>query len=528
MVAGFGAVFAVVMVGEYAAFRRGLAALAELGLAGAALTLYFVESILVLILLISLVSYVASGLWTFYRAKDTPFLRAAPIPLGTLYALRSTETFLLTSWALVVVGLPALLALGTTYRAPLEFYVTGVIVLALFAALIAGAGALLTTLAAAVLARAPTRLAIGVAVGALVVVFVALVGRNVVPSTGDFYAIFDPGMLNGKPASIKFIERKFTLWLSHPFAAALYSGATGGVAGSTLTRLALLAAPLASLGLAFTAGRRLYERTLPPIMESFTVARSARGVLPPHPFPRRLRGPVGALIERDLVTLCRNPHELGRMAFIAFLLALYTSFVFLAPLREVGDRPGALARLMIFNVTAAGYFLTALGLRFVFPSMSLEGRAAWVFFSSPISMLRVTLAKLALAVALLTVAVVPIALAGTLRLVRDAEVVGAVAALLLLLAATTATLLLAFGSAWPNFREPNPEALSTSGSGLAATVACLAYVALIGWIARGLVLSAAQGRGVAAWVGAAALASAALVLASLSLMRRRIRMLEAG
>ncbi len=527
IVGGFVAVFLIVMIGEYVAFERGLESLRELRLAGAALTLYFLESVLVLILLISIVSFVASGLWMFYRASDTGFLRAAPLPVWGLYVLRVAETFMLTSWALVVVGVPALLALGVTYGAPAAFWAVTAIVVVLFAIFTVALDAVVTTLAAAALARLPTRLAVGSTVAVLVLVFVVVIGKNVVPSAADFYTIFEPEVLNGKPASIKFIERKFTFWPSHPFATRLYTGATGGVSGSATTRAALWLLPIVSVALAATLGRRLYARTLPVVTESFTIVRGGGAVVAPRPFPRWFGGPVGTLIERDLVTLARNPHELSRLAFIAFLLALYTSFVFIAPLSEAGDRPHALARLMIFNVTAAGYFLTAFGLRFVFPSISLEGRVAWVFFSSPIAIRRLVLAKLGLSVAVLTLAVVPIAMAGTLRLVQDGVLAGAIAALLVLLAATTATVLLAFGAAWPDFRESNPEVLSTSGSGLAATVVCLVYVAVLGWIARSLVLARGADASLLPWLGGATAISVALVIGSLVLMDHRVRVLEA-
>jgi hypothetical protein len=86
--------------------------------------------------------------------------------------------------------------------------------------------------------------------------------------------------------------------------------------------------------------------------------------------------------------------------------------------------------------------------------------------------------------------------------------------------------LLSFGAAWPDFREGNPEALSTSGSGLAGTVVCLVYVALIGWTARNLVLAASAGS-VVGWTAAAAVVSAALVVAALTLVSRRLGTLEA-
>lgn len=524
VVAGFVLVFGLVMTAEYVAFRRGLEALAELPIAGAPLTLYVLETLLILVLVISLVSFVASGLWIYYRAADTRFLLAAPFPLRGLYALRTVETFLLTSWAQAVVGLPALLALGAAYHRPLAFYATGAAILAAFAALVAGLGALLTTGAGAAFRRLPTRVAVGLAVLTLVATFAVVVGRNVIPSTGDFYAIFEPGILNGKPASIKFIEAKFALWPSHPFAAALYTAATRGKAGSRTTHALLALAPVLALLGAATLGRRLYARALPAIAESFVLTAGPATTARPRAFPRRFRGPVGALLERDLLTLARNPHEWSRAAFLGFLLALYTSFVFVAPLREVANRPDAVARLLLLNVLASGYFLTAFGLRFVFPSLSLEGRAAWVLFSSPVRLRRLILAKLSLYAALLAVVVLPIALAGTLRLVRDPALLLTTGALLGLVVASTATLLLAFGAAWPDFREQNPEVLSTSGSGLAATVLCLVYVAAIAWMAR---RAALPGADVLSWVTAAGTLSAALGAVALALVARRLPTLEA-
>jgi len=529
VVAGFAAVFGAVVLGEFLAFRRGLEALRGLDLAGLALSLYFLESVLVLILLIALVSYVASGLWVFYRAGDTRFLLASPLPLPGLFALRAVQTFLLTSWPLAVVGAPALVALGTAHARGAGFYAAGAGTLGLFAVLIGAAGALVTAVAGSALRRAPTRLAVGVVTVALVALFAVAVGRGVVPSTSDFYAIFEPGALNGKPASIKFIETKFALWPSHPYAAALHAGATGSEAGSAATRAAAWLLPAAVLALAATLGLGLYRRALPTVAESFVLAGgepAAPGRGRARSFPRRLAGPVGALVERDLLALVRNPHEWSRAAFLVFLLALYTAFLFVAPLGEVADRPAAVARLLLLNVLAAGYFLTAFGLRFVFPSVSLEGRAAWVLFSSPVSLRRLLAAKLGLHAGLLAAAVVPIALAGTLRLTGDPRLVAATAVLLLLLAATTATLLLALGAAWPNFREPNPEALSTSGAGLAGTLACLGYVALVGWCASRVALALAAGGGGLPWLALAGLVSAALVAGALALAWRRLPTLE--
>ncbi len=516
------------MAAEYVYFRQALEEVGAMGPAGAALTLYFIESLLVLVFLLALLSFVASGLWIYYRARDTRLLLASPLSVGGLYALRTVETFALTSWSLAVVGLPALLALGVAHRQAAAFYLQGGLMLALFAALTGAGGALLTTMAGAAFRRAPSRLAVVATMAALLGLFIVVVGRNVVPSTTDFFVIFNPEMLNGKPASIKFIEGKFALWPSHPFATALYTSATGGPAGSPATRWALWVVPLGTLAAAATLGRWLYASALPVAAERFIVVGAGRGgQRPPQRFPRLLRGPVGALLERDLVTLARNPHELGRAGFIVLLLVLYTSFIVVAPLADVANDPQAVARLVLFAVIAAGYFITAFALRFVYPMTSLEGRATWLFFSSPLRVFRLVVARAALAVGLLALTVVPVSLIAVVRLVDAPPVIIGTAVLLVLVAATTAIVLLAFGAAWPNFREPNPESLSTSGGGLAGTVLCLAYVAGVGWIARGATLAAAGGASVVPWLGLAAVVSIALVAGALELARRRVRILEA-
>lgn len=525
----FGLLFAAVMVAEYTVFRRALEALARLQQAGPPLTLYFLESFLVLILIILLVSFVAAGLWIFYRADDTRLLMAAPFPLGGLYLLRSIQTFTQTGWALAVLGGPALAALGAAYGKPAAFYARGAMILVLFGALAGGAAVVLTTAAGAAFRHARTRVGVGAAVCILLAGFAILVGRNVIPSTSDFYAIFEPGILNGKPSSIKFIEAKFGLWPSHPFAAELYAVATGGRAGSAVSRTLLWLTPLASLALAATLGRRLYARTLPALAEGLGFAASApAGPGGRRRFPRRLHGAVGAIIERDLLAIARSPSELGRAAFLGFLLVLYTAFIVVAPLGAAAATPETIARLLLFDVVAAGYFLTAFGLRFVFPAMSLEGRAAWLFFSSPIPIFRVFLAKLLVYGGLLTLVVVPIAVLGALRLVRDPAVAAGVAALVVTVALTTTTLALGLGAAWPNFREPNPEFLTTSGGGLALTLICLPYVALMGWVARRAALAAAAGGSALGWALAPVPLSAGLGAAAVALAYWRIRALEAA
>jgi ABC-2 type transport system permease protein len=433
------------------------------------------------------------------------------------------ETATLTGWATVIIAVPAVLALARAHAGGPAFYVHAALLLVGLAVFTAALATLLTTGAATVLRRFPTRVAAAVVVIVLVGGFVSLVGGQLVPSTADFHTMFEPGLMNGKPASIKFIEARFRAWPTHPYAAALYAAATGGAAGSPTTDALTALAPLVMLVMVALLGRRLFAATLPAIAEGFALGVRARATAPTRRFPRRLSGPVGAMVEREVLGIARNPHELGRAALLVLLLLLYSLFIGLAPLRDVRALPGATARLTMLNVLAAGYFLTAFALRFGFPSVSLEGRVAWLLLSSPLDLRRLLLAKLVLHAGALTVVVLPVALGGAIRLGGGPALVAATAALLVLIAATAATLSLAFGAAWPDFHEPNAEALSTSGAGLTGSLVCLAYVGVMGWLAH----TVAGGGGVAGPLALAAALSLALVVGALARATRRLPRLEA-
>ncbi len=484
----FALLFGFVMVGEYVVFRRAFIQITqELGRGGPALTLYTIESFLVLVWFIALASFVLAGLWVFYSAADTPLLLSAPLPLTTLYWLRAMETFAITSWAFVILGLPALLALGVSFGGGWHYYLQALAVLVLFVGFTGGTGVLLTALAGAAFRRLRTRTSILLAVVLLLGGFALLIGQHVVPSAADFTAIFEPGIYNGKPESIKFIEAKFSFWPSHPFAVTLYASATGLPGGSGASQVALWLAPLLAVAAAHFPGRWLYRRTLPIVAEGLVFAgtwRPAAATAGRARFPRFLSGPVGCLLERDLLRLSRSPRELGQAAFLLFLLGLYIAFLFAAPLREAGEQHRTIAQLISLNLVAAGYFLTAFGLRFAFPSLSLEGQAAWVLFASPVRLFRLFLGKLVFYAALLLLVVGSVALAGTLRFASSPALLGTFALLLGLVTVTTVAVSLAFGALWPNFKDSNPESLATNAGGLATTFLCLGYVAAVGWLAQ--------------------------------------------
>jgi hypothetical protein len=153
---GFLLVFGAVMVGEYLFFSRSFRAVADLGVAAPPLTLYALEAFFALILVIGILSAVVTGSTVFFRVAENRLFLASPMPLRTLFVLRSVETFVLTSWAFVLLAAPALLALGGHHDRAAGFYLVGAGLLLAFLVLAGALGMLLTMAFGALLERRRT------------------------------------------------------------------------------------------------------------------------------------------------------------------------------------------------------------------------------------------------------------------------------------------------------------------------------------------------------------------------------------
>ncbi|MBI2461566.1 MAG: hypothetical protein HYV61_08815 [Candidatus Rokubacteria bacterium] len=520
---GFALLFGLVVTGEYLFFVRAFRAVLQFPVAAPALTLYALEGFLALVFVLAVVSFVVTGSAVFFRARENRLLLTTPLPLRALFLLRAVETALLTSWSFGVLALPALLALGSVWERRAGFYLAGLALLGGFVLFAAALGTLITAATAAALGHFRSRAGIVAVGGGLLALAAALLGRFVIPTQADLYALFQPGSLNGTPAAIYFLEAKFTYWPSHPFASALFGMATGGLAhrlpGALTVSLGLV---LGACLLAAWPGRALFTRAIREAAEGVVVARPEGEVATPRGravFPVLLRGPVGALLEKDLLGFLRNPQEVGRGLFLAFLLVLYTVFLFRIPTREIQSAEEVVARLVAFTLVATGYFLTTFALRFVFPAISLEGRMAWVVFSSPLSFAHLLLAKFTLYTLGLFGVMEVLSLVGLLRLGVGLHGFVWWSLLLFLMTLTVVSVALALGTLWPNFREENAEALATNAGGLLTSALCLGYVGLVGWLGYRFFLGLLGGERPLGWV--AAVAGLSLLVAAGPLWRAR-------
>jgi len=480
-VAAVAAVFSVLagslVIGAYLLFRRAFASVLSDPLSGALIARYVLELSFAVIFCLGSMSFVMSSFTFIFRSEENRPLAALPVEPLEIFIYRFAGATLLSAWPVFFIGLPALTALGVSLRAAADYYFFSLLLLALFVLFMSVTGALLSFVIAWFARRvSPGWLWLGeLAVFAFIL---ASLLHRVMP-----HALFTRFIVSSSAeasAAATAILALFSYLPSHPFVTAISAmlpfGPAEAGAGGAMFRIAV-AVILAAAALMVLAGR-YYLAVWQAQGEGGFLARpeDAPATGPRLLFPRLFRWKYGYLFEKEWLTLLRNPEDVSRAGFLLLLMFLYV--LAMRGLASMDAMNGIEMRawVMAFTFAAIGYFSLTLAMRFIYPSLSLEGRSAWVIWSSPLHIHELFSWKLFFWSALTAV---PMLLAASLTIVLFGFPfwLGLFFVFAILAACVTlVSIALGQGSSFPDFHQSDPQMLATSPAGLAATVIGLAYL----------------------------------------------------
>ncbi|HTY40098.1 MAG TPA: hypothetical protein VMC43_03360, partial [Candidatus Paceibacterota bacterium] len=206
--------------------------------------------------------------------------------------------------------------------------------------------------------------------------------------------------------------------------------------------------------------------------------KSFRRTGQPARFPRYLEGPIGAVFEKEALTLRRTPRSALWLSFMAFLWltqTLLNFFIRANLIRHNADPAMAAHILEALHVLTAVYFMSAMSLRFVFPSFSTERRTSWLLGSAPLDLAQVYAAKFSFYCALF--ALIGGLMVGVNTLILDLALldIGLFVTVMALSILFVTSFALALGAWFPSFETDDPEQLATSMPGLSFTALSLLY-----------------------------------------------------
>jgi ABC-2 type transport system permease protein len=479
---------------------------------------------------ILLLSNVITALSSFFLAKDLDLLAASPVHSIRFYLAKVTETLLHSSWMVALLAVPLFAAYGIVYDGGPLWPLAVLAAFIPFLLLPTVIGTALTLLLVNIVpARRAKELLSLIAIGAIA--SVVLVLRVAQPEQ-----LVRPEGFRSLADFVSMLQAPTNPWLPSEWAMRTLMNWLLRVADPKPLVL-LWSASAIGLGVGSVLYRKLYRKAFSKAQESARVSAGGRWTTALEATLRWLPADRREFILKDTRLFFRDPTQWSQLILLAVLIVVYLFNIQALPLFSGERFPASVLSLVVFlNLGLAGFVLAAVAARFLFPSVSLEGRQMWLLRSSPLDLRAMLWSKYWIGtVPLLVLAVV---MTTVTNLILKASPFMTAVSLVTMIVFTLAAsaLALSFGAFYPRFDTENAAQIPTSFGGLVymmASVTLLALVIILEAPAVTAQIWAEQRGDVVAWdpwvavslAGASALCITAMLL-SLRLALGRVQRLE--
>ena len=417
-------------------------------------------------------SNLIAGLSTFFLARDLDMVNSAPVDWLDVYIARLAETMISSSWMVVLMAAPIFTAYEVVFHGGLVFPLLAILAFIPFLLIPAALGSMITMILVNVFPARRTKeilaLVTVIAAAGLALLFRLLRPEQLAKPEG-FHSLVEFITLLRAPSSpwlpSEWLQMGVMGWLrEEPEALPFY------LLWST-------AAAVLTIGAAMHS--RFYAQGFSRAQESFGGTKSNRG----KTLFATIFSPLGILrrelILKEIRLFFRDTTQWSQLILLAVLVVVYVFNVRYLPLGKGGLSFFLTNVIPFLNIAIAGFVLASIAARFIFPSVSLEGRTLWLLRSSPISMRDVLWSKYWVGTApLLTLAVIIVFVTNALLDVSG-FMMGISLFTIVFLTCAIASLALALGTFFPQFEAENAAQIPTSFGGLIFMMSSVSLIGLI-------------------------------------------------
>ncbi len=424
------------------------------------------------------------GYSTLFKNRETNWFLTLPIRHADIYRWKFLECLVVSSWALMFLSAPMMVAFGRVQEVSASFYFQIALIYLPFIAIPAVLGSALAMLIVAVLAKSWAKKAVVTAAVAglvLVAVFVRPANADNVNNLSEV-RIFNQLLSHTRFSLNPFLP---SAWMAQ----AVFSWSGGLAREGSFFFCLLLSNALMGMLIGFEVASRFFYESWTRAFghrsersqhrsDARRQARLRRGfletVLSLRPIAAFVGRPVGALVLKDTRVFWRDPAQWTQVMIFFGLLTIYV-----LNLRNVAyDLQSKFWSTMIsyLNLTACALTLSTLTTRFVFPQFSLEGRRLWILGLAPLGLGRVLMQKFWSACLAATAVTVGLMIASSLILKLEWSKIVYFAAAIALMSGALCGLAVGLGALFPNFKEENPSKIVSGFGGTLCLVASFLYI----------------------------------------------------
>ncbi len=461
----------------FAFFYRALSYFLSVPDFGPILTHKLLGMVFVTFFSILLFSNVVTSLSTFFLANELERVVAAPVPVRNLFYARFTETVIESSWMMLLFAAPAFLAYGVVHGTGPGFYLMTVATLPPFLLIPAAIGVTLTAVLVNVFpARRTKDILLLLAVFSIALLYMLF--RMVRPER-----LVNPQGFADFTAFLNAMQAPDSTFLPSTWATEILFSMLGLRNGRPFFYYAVLASTAA---VAVMACEMIVTRNFATGWTKAQEGRQTRKALRPlwekilavltSPF----RSATRVLVEKEIKIFFRDTSQWSQLILLGALIVVYVYNFSVLPINGSPLVTFYFKNVIAFvNLALAAFVTASVAVRFVYPSISLEGRAFWAIKTAPVSASQLWWAKF-------WSGLVPLMILGEILILATNHYLQVMpfmywlsAATLFAMAFPIVALALAVGVTYPNFEAENAAKVASGSGALVYMVQCMSFIAAV-------------------------------------------------
>lgn len=455
----------------YVGFYRLLSYLEGIQLIGGMLSWKLTAMLFLITFSMIIVSSIIISMTTLYYSFDLKFLFSCPLDMRVLFLDKAFETVFYSSWTLMLAIFPYIIALGQVKGLDFGFYASYIFLVIPFVMVASSCGIIFSMALMYIFPSSRTRDIVWI-MGSLSLSFVYVAFRFSKPEK-----LIRPDALEVVAQYINYLQAPTaqyfpSWWLTKAVMSYGYSD------WSAFLQYSLYLIVLAVIVYAAMTyfSKFLYMKGFSGAQEGVKFKGNDKISFEQKIF--NLRIPY-----KDIILLCWKDRKLfsrdarywSQIILIGALIIVYLFSIKSLPL----DGPDIKSLISFLNIGVAGFVVCAIGLRFIFPAISLEGNNWWIMKSFPISIKSIMISKL-------LIAGIPSILIGLALIVfsnkfleADAFISAVSIFTIIIVSITISIMGIGLGALFPDFKVENIHQIESSYGGFIYMACCMGYLALI-------------------------------------------------
>lgn len=467
----------------YWIFRWGLFFLYHFPLVGALLSQRILFLIFGFFFVMLVFSNLIIGYSTLFKNRETQWMLSLPIRHLDVYRWKFCEALAVSSWALIFLSAPMMIAYGQVQQVTPLFYLQVALLYVPFVILPALLGSWMILFLVRILSLPIVKriLMFGGSAVVILLLFAIRPITDIEAADAQDVLSFDQLLQHTRLSLSPMLP---SAWL----AKSVLGWAEGLATQGAFYFLVLLANAMFGILLGFEVMGRFFYGSWSATQSSHaermqrkaeakrqrirskSLLEYATGLL--RPFSQ----PTAALVLKDFRVFWRDPAQ-----WIQFMIFFGLLCIYVVNLRNVAfnfSNPFWEVMISHLNLAASALTLSTLTTRFVFPQFSLEGRRLWIIGLAPLGLHRVLLQKFWMSCVAATSITVGLMVASSLMLHLPWQKVSAFALAIALMSASLSGLAVGLGALFPNFKEDNPSKIVSGFGGTLCLVVSFLYISI--------------------------------------------------